>query len=306
MSSPSFRRLRRRLLQGALLAPFLAGAPSAPAAPAPLMRAIPSSGERIPAIGLGTWIVFDVEDDTRALAQREQVLRDFFALGGRLIDSSPMYGGAEAVIGNLLRRLRPRELFSATKVWTPGKRLGERQMQRSQELWGVPRFDLMQIHNMLDWRTHLDTLRALKAEGKVRYIGITTSHGRRHAALEQALTRAPVDFVQFTYNIVDREVEQRLLPLSAERGVAVIANRPFQGGELFTRVRGKPLPAIARELGCETWAQFFLKFILGDARVTCAIPATSNPAHLRDNMAALAGPLPDRAARTAMARALPP
>ena len=305
MSSPSFRRVRRRLLQGALLAPFLARVSRAPATPARLMRAIPSSGERIPAIGLGTWIVFDVEDDAPALAQREQVLRDFFALGGRLIDSSPMYGSAEAVIGKLLGRIRARELFAATKVWTPGKRLGERQMQRSQELWGVARFDLMQIHNMLDWRTHLDTLQALKAEGKIRYMGITTSHGRRHDALEKALTRAPFDFVQLTYNIVDRAVEQRLLPLAADRGVAVIANRPFQGGELFNQVRGKPLPAIAGELGCKTWAQFFLKFILGDARVTCAIPATSNPAHLRENMAALAGPLPDGAARAAMVRALP-
>lgn len=298
-----FRRTRRRLLQAALLAPLALRVPTASAAPTPLMRAIPRSGERIPAIGLGTWIVFDVGDDTQALAQREQVLREFFALGGRVIDSSPMYGSAEGVIGNLRRRIRARELFAATKVWTPGKRLGEQQMRRSQELWGVARFDLMQIHNMLDWETHIETLQAHKAEGKLRYIGITTSHGRRHEALEKALTRAPFDFVQFTYNIADREAEQRLLPLAAERGIAVIANRPFQGGDLFERVRGKPLPPIAGELGCKSWSQFFLKFILGDARVTCAIPATSNPAHLRENMAALAGPIPDRASRAAMLRA---
>ena len=302
--SPPFRRMRRRLLQAALLAPFAVRVPRAAAAPAPLLRAIPKGGERIPAIGLGTWIVFDVGDDAPALAQREQVLREFFALGGRLIDSSPMYGSAEAVIGELLRRIRPSTLFAATKVWTPGKRLGERQMQRSQELWGVAQFDLMQIHNMLDWERHVDTLQALKADGKLRYIGITTSHGRRHQALEKALTRVPFDFVQFTYNIADREAEQRLLPLAGERGIAVIANRPFQGGELFERVRGKPLPPIAGELGCKAWSQFFLKFILGDARVACAIPATSKPAHLRENMAALAGLVPDRAARAAMVQAL--
>jgi len=218
---------------------------------APILRAIPASGERLPVIGMGTWLTFDVMDDEEAVNTRVQVMQAFFDHGGGLIDSSPMYGSSEQVIGYGLEHIRNTErLFAATKVWTWFKGLGISQMNRSRELWGVKRFDLMQIHNMLDWETHLETLKAWKAEGRIRYIGITTSHGRRHAELEQTLAREDFDFVQFTYNLVDRAAEQRLLPLAAERGIAVIINRPFHGGNLFDHVKGRPLPDWAREFDC--------------------------------------------------------
>ena len=191
-------------------------------------------------------------------------------------------------------------LFAATKVWIYGQWLGVRQMETARELWGVPRFDLMQIHNMLDWKSHLETLKAWKAGGRIRYIGITTSHGRRHEEMERALAKEPFDFVQFTYNLADREVEQRLLPLAAERGIAVIINRPFRGGSLFGKVRGKPLPAWAQEFGCTNWAQFFLKFIVSHPAVTCVIPATSRVTHMLENMGAGFGLLPDAATRQRM------
>jgi diketogulonate reductase-like aldo/keto reductase len=267
----------------------------------PILRAIPGSGERLPVIGMGSWITFDVIDDDVATATRVKVLQTFFDLGGALVDSSPMYGSSEAVIGHCLARIQNQErLFAATKVWTWFTSLGISQMNRSQALWGVKRFDVMQIHNMLSWESHLETLKAWKAAGNIRYIGITTSHGRRHAELEQALTREHFDFVQFTYNILDREVEQRLLPLAAERGIAVIVNRPFQGGRLFDRVKGKPLPEWARDFDCANWAQFFLKFIVSHPAVTCAIPATSRVDHMTENMGALYGRLPDAGARQRM------
>jgi diketogulonate reductase-like aldo/keto reductase len=266
-----------------------------------LRRAIPASGERLPAVGMGTWITFDAGDDPAARAALLPVLQAFFDQGGALIDSSPMYGSAEAVLGDLLpRSRRTGPLFAATKVWIVGRWLGERQMERSLALWGLPRVDLMQIHNMLDWEAHLQTLRRWKAEGRLRYIGITTSHGRRHEALEQAMAREDFDFVQFTYNIAQREAEQRLLPLAAERRMAVIANRPFDGGDLFAAVRRKPLPAFAAEIECRNWAQFFLKFILAHPALTCAIPATSKVEHMLENMGALRGPLPDEAMRRRM------
>jgi diketogulonate reductase-like aldo/keto reductase len=267
----------------------------------PILRAIPGSGERLPVIGMGSWITFDVIDDDVAVATRVKVLQTFFDTGGALVDSSPMYGSSEAVIGHCLTRIQNQErLFAATKVWTWFTSLGISQMNRSQALWGVKRFDVMQIHNMLSWESHLETLKAWKAAGNIRYIGITTSHGRRHAELEQALTREHFDFVQFTYNILDREVEQRLLPLAAERGIAVIVNRPFQGGRLFDRVKGKPLPEWARDFDCANWAQFFLKFIVSHPAVTCAIPATSRVDHMTENMGALYGRLPDAGARQRM------
>ena len=267
----------------------------------PILRAIPGSGERLPVIGMGSWITFDVIDDDEAVATRVKVLQTFFDTGGPLVDSSPMYGSSEAVIGHCLTRIQNQErLFAATKVWTWFTSLGISQMNRSQALWGVKRFDVMQIHNMLSWESHLETLKAWKAAGNIRYIGITTSHGRRHAELEQALTRERFDFVQLTYNILDREVEQRLLPLAAERGIAVIVNRPFQGGRLFDRVKGKPLPEWARDFDCANWAQFFLKFIVSHPAVTCAIPATSRVDHMTENMGALYGRLPDAGARQRM------
>jgi diketogulonate reductase-like aldo/keto reductase len=268
-----------------------------------ITRPIPSTGELLPAIGLGTWITFDAGADPRRRDALAPVLQAFFDRGGRLIDSSPMYGSSEEVIGALMPRIRNRApAFAATKVWIVGRGAGVRQMEASRKLWGVPRFDLMQIHNMVDWPAHLETLKAWKAEGRIRYIGITTSHGRRHAEMEKAIATEPLDFVQFTYNIADRSVERRLLPLAAERRLAVIANRPFDGGNLFERVAGKPLPAWAREFDCTTWAAFFLKFVVSHPAVTCAIPATSQTPHVFENMAALYGPLPDARHRQRMAQ----
>lgn len=266
------------------------------------LRHIPKTGERIPAIGMGSWLTFAVGNDAEARAVRVNVLRAFFEMGGRLIDSSPMYGSSEEVIGYCLQKLHAQQqVFSATKVWTVGWQQGIRQMHRSQALWGVERFDLMQIHNMLDWQTHLATLKSWKQEGKIRYIGITTSHGRRHAELEKVLAKEDAfDFVQFTYNIEDREAEQRLFPLAAERKLAVIINRPFQRGGLFDNVAGKPLPTWASEFDCHNWAQFFLKFIISYPAVTCAIPATTRVDHMRENMGSLRGRLPDAELRKKM------
>lgn len=293
---------RRLFMQCLVALGAAAGVGSLIAAPATaaVKKAIPATGELLPVIGMGSWITFDVEDE-RERATRAQVLQAFFDRGGALIDSSPMYGASQEVIGQCLRQIKNKNtLFAATKVWIYGQWLGVKQMETARELWGVPRFDLMQIHNMLDWKTHLDTLKAWKADGRIRYIGITTSHGRRHEEMERALAKEPFDFVQFTYNLADREVEQRLLPLAAERGIAVIINRPFQGGSLFGKVRGKPLPAWAQEFGCTNWAQFFLKFIVSHPAVTCAIPATSQAAHMFENMGAGFGPLPDAATRQRM------
>jgi len=270
----------------------------------PIRRPIPSTGELVPAIGLGTWITFDAGADAQRRAALHPVLQAFFDRGGTLIDSSPMYGSSEAVIGALLPRISPRPApFAATKVWIVGRGAGARQMEISRTLWGVPRFDLLQIHNMVDWHAHLHTLKAWKAEGRVRYIGITTSHGRRHTDMEKALATEPFDFVQLTYSFADRSVERRLLPLAAERRIAVIANRPFDGGNLFDRVRGKPLPVWVGDFGCDTWAAFFLKFVVSHPAVTCAIPATSQRPHMLENMGALYGRLPDANTRQRMLRA---
>jgi len=291
---------RRSLLKAAAA---LAGLPAlgAVSAAAPLTRAVPSSGERIPVIGLGTWLTFDVTDAPGREA-RSAILRAFFESGGRLVDSSPMYGASEETIGAGLERIgRPPPLFAATKVWTVGGVAGRRQMERSRALWKVPRFDLMQVHNFLDWETHLPTLKAMKAEGRVRYVGVTTSHGRRHDLGEELLQRERLDFFQVTYNLADREAEQRLLPLAAERGTAVIINRPFDGGAQFGRVKGRPLPGWAAEIGAASWAAAFLKWIAAHPAVTVAIPATSQLPHLRENMAALTGPLPDAALRKRIA-----
>ena len=252
---------------------------------------------------MGTWITFDIGGIPSYRASRREVLERFFDAGGSLIDSSPMYGSAEEVLGDLLPEIgRLGEVFSATKVWTIGRMLGERQMYRSLNYWRLRSFDLMQVHNLLDWRTHLPTLREWKADGRIRYLGITTSHGRRHEQTEALMRREPLDFVQFSYSLADRTVEQRLLPLAADRGIAVIANRPFDGGDLFERVAGRALPAWVAELGIENWAQLFLKFVISHPAVTCAIPATSQPAHMTENMGALRGPLPDAAARRRIAQ----
>lgn len=279
----------------------LLAAPSLRAQPATLTRAIPRTGERLPAVGMGTWLTFDVGEAPAERAQRRRVLEEFFAAGGGMIDSSPMYGRAEKVVGDLLRQVpHAGRLFSATKVWTAFDRIGRAQMDESLKLWGLARFDLQQIHNLLNWRGHVKSLREWKEQGRVRYIGITTSHGRAHEELEAILMREPFDFVQFTYSLADRSVEQRLLPLAAERGIAVIANRPFDGGALLDRLRGKKLPPWAREIDCTNWAQFCLKWIVAHPAVTCAIPATTDPAHMVENMGALRGRQPDAGQRRRM------
>jgi diketogulonate reductase-like aldo/keto reductase len=266
-----------------------------------LTRPIPSSGERLPVVGLGTWITFNVGDDPELRDECTQVMRAFFAAGGRLIDSSPMYGSSQPVIGHGLTRLgRPAALFSADKVWTSSGSAGSEQIEESRAHWGVRRFDLLQVHNLLAWESHLPTLLRMKAQGTVRYVGITTSEGRRHREFEQIMASEPLDFVQVTYNILDREVEQRILPLAQERKIAVIANRPFRQGDLIREVERHQLPAWSREIGAANWAQFLLKFIVSHPAITCAIPATSQVAHLRENMGAAVGPLPDPAMRRRM------
>jgi diketogulonate reductase-like aldo/keto reductase len=250
---------------------------------------------------MGSWITFDVGDDKAARAERVKVLQAFFDNGGAVVDSSPMYLSSQEVIGYCLLQIANKDaLFAATKVWTPGKEMGIGQMRGSLNLWGVERFDLLQIHNMLDWETHLETLLDWKQQGRVRYIGITTSHGRRHDDMEAVMKSRPFDFVQFTYNILDREAEDRLLPLAAERSMAVIVNRPFRRGDLIERFGGKPLPDWAAEIGCASWPQFLLKFAGSHPAVTCAIPATSRVDHMRENMGAAIGEMPDAVMRARM------
>jgi diketogulonate reductase-like aldo/keto reductase len=252
---------------------------------------------------MGSWITFNVGDDKSKRDERVKVLQAFFDAGGTVIDSSPMYGSSEEVIGYCLERIADkRSLFSATKVWTPLQWHGVKQMEKSQELWSEDRFDLMQIHNLLAWEKHLETLDGWKARGSVRYVGVTTSHGRRHDKLEKVMAKEPIDFVQFTYNILDREAERRLLPLAAERGLAVIINRPFRRGALFDLFERRPLPDWAGSFDCANWAQFFLKFVVSHPAVTCAIPATSRVDHMRDNMGAAFGRLPDPEMRQRMVR----
>jgi diketogulonate reductase-like aldo/keto reductase len=268
---------------------------------APLTKPIPSSGEALPLIGLGSWITFNVGADPVARDNCAAVMRAFFADGGRMIDSSPMYGSAQDVIGYGLEKLgHPQALFSADKVWISSGDDGPAQIEESRAQWGIPRFDLLQVHNLVAWEPHLETLFAMKQAGTLRYVGITTSHGRRHKEFEQVMRDHPLDFVQLTYNVVDREAEKRLLPLAREKGIAVIANRPFQQGVLIRGVQGQPLPQWAGEIGAANWAQFMLKFIVSHPAVTCAIPATSQVTHLRENMGAARGALPDEAMRARM------
>jgi diketogulonate reductase-like aldo/keto reductase len=269
----------------------------------PLTRRIPSSGEALPVVGLGSWITFNVGGDTAARAACVEVVRAFFAEGGRLIDSSPMYGSSQPTIGFALAQVgRPAALFSAEKVWVGDGARGPAQMEASRAYWGVSRFDLMQVHNLLAWQDHLPRLFEMKAAGQLRYVGITTSEGRRHAEIEQVMRTQPIDFVQLSYNLLDREAEQRLLPLAQQRGIAVIVNRPFREGALLRQLARQPLPAWAAEIDCSHWAQVALKFAVSHPAVTCAIPATSQVAHLRQNMAAARGRMPDAALRSRMAR----
>ena len=266
-----------------------------------IRRAIPSSGEQLPVIGLGTSGAFDVGDDKTQQASLQKVLQAFFDEGGSVIDTSPMYGSAEYVLGKLLPHVSHRQaLFTATKVWTEGRQAGIEQMRESQRLLGVPVIDLMQVHNMLDWRVQLETLRTWKDEGRIRYIGMTTHRGFDHDTLTEIMRSEPLDFVQFSYNLANREAENFLLPLAAERGIATLINRPFLRGNLFRRVKSKPLPEWAAEFDCTSWGQFFLKFLVSHPAVTCAIPSTAKVHHLLDNMGAGYGRLPDAGMRKRM------
>ncbi len=301
---PETTSLSRRELLGALAAsaaatllrpfPGLAQA-------SPITKPIPSSGERLPVVGLGTWITFNVGDDAELRDECAAVMKAFFAAGGRLIDSSPMYGSSQPVIGYGLNKLgNPPALFSADKVWTSSGSRGREQIEQSRLYWRVGRFDLLQVHNLVGWEDHLPMLLAMKEEGRVPYVGITTSEGRRHDEVQKIMASRPIDFVQITYNVLDREVEGRILPLAQDRGIAVIANRPFRQGDLIRSVERYALPPWASEIGAASWAQFILKFIVSHPAVTCAIPATSNVAHVKENKAASVGELPDAAMRRQM------
>jgi diketogulonate reductase-like aldo/keto reductase len=297
--------MRRRDLLGFGLGASMATHRAAAAEPGGLLlRPVPSTGERIPAVGLGTWLTFDVPPaDAAAMARRRAVLQRFFAEGGRVIDSSPMYGHAEAVLGQLLAPGEPR-LWSATKVWTGFGLYGPTQMRRSLSLWQRPRVDLMQVHNLLAWRQHLPTLREWKAHGLVRLIGVTTSHGREHELMREIIqTERGIDAMQITYSPADRSAEP-LIALAASRGIAVIVNRPFDGGDLLARLARVPLPPVAAELGCAHWATLVLKWTLANPALTVAIPATTNPEHASQNLAALRGSLPNNQQRDAIWRAL--
>ena len=297
------RSLSRRTALGLIAA--AATVPSAVvarAAPAMLMRRVPSDGETLPAVGLGTWQTFDVGASAAEREPLREVLRRFVALGGRVVDSSPMYGQAESVVGDLSVELGPSPpLFVATKVWTSGREAGVAQMERSLKRLRVGRLDLMQVHNLVDWQTHLRTLRDWKAAGRVRYVGVTHYTASAYGELERIMRSEHLDFVQLNYSLAEREAEDRLLPLAVDRGIAVLVNRPYAEGALFRRVRGRALPQWAAGFDCASWGQFFLKWILAHPAVTAVIPATSNPEHLTDNMGAGTGGLPDAATRTRMA-----
>ncbi len=279
-----------------------------PAAPQPgpiVTRAIPSSGEKLPLVGLGSWMTFNVGDDPAALDSSTEVIRAFFAAGGRMIDSSPMYGSSQATIGYALKKLgHPKQVFSTDKVWTSSGANGPDQIRESERRWDIARFDLLQVHNLVAWEDHLKTLFAMKAAGKLGYVGITTSDGRRHADIEKVMASQPIDFVQVTYNAVDREVEKRILPLALDRKIAVICNRPFQRGDLIRRVERAPLPAWAGEIDCANWPQVLLKFIVSHPAVASAIPATTRVDHVRENVGASYGRLPDEAMRRRIAEAV--
>jgi diketogulonate reductase-like aldo/keto reductase len=271
-------------------------------ADAVIKKPIPKTGELLPVIGLGTWQTFDVGPAKAARDPLRQVLREFVGLGGSVVDSSPMYGKSEGVAGDLAAELGvQKQLFLATKVWTSGRDAGVRQMEESFKRLRTERMDLMQVHNLVDYRVHLSTLRRWKEQGKVRYIGVTHYSASAHDELARVLAGEDLDFVQINYSLGERDAEKRLLPVAAERRIAVLINRPLGAGGLFTKVRGKPLPAWANEIGCASWAQFFLKFVISHPAVTCAIPATSKAVHLIDNMQAGLGSLPAPAVRKQMA-----
>ena len=289
------RREAARLIGGtaaALFSPLSAQGTSE--ASAMFTRTVPSSGEKLPVIGLGTWQAFDVDLTSDTRRQLEEVLSLFVKLGGRIIDSSPMYGRAEEVIGDLTSALGIREkLFVATKVWTRGKQSGVKSMEQSMALFRTNRIDLMQVHNLVDVNTQLGTLREWKQQGRIRYFGITHHESGAFDQMEKLMRNEKLDFIQINYSLMEPEAEERVLPLAHEHGIAVIANRPFGAGDLFGKVRSKPLPDWAAEFDCRSWAQFFLKWIVANPAITCAIPATDKPYHLEDNIQGGIGRLPD-------------
>ncbi len=292
----------RRLAPGLLCAGAFDRLVSAQRPSPMLTRPIPSSGVQVPVIGVGTWRGFDVGGDAAARAQLTGVLQALFEAGGRVIDSSPMYGSSEEVAGDLLAALTAHDrAFVATKVWTEGRQAGITQMEASMRKLRDERIELMQIHNLLDWRTHLDTLRAWKRDGRIQHLGITHYRDDAHDQLEAVMRAEAIDSVQLNYSIDNRAAEQRLLPLAADRGVAVLVNLPFGGGGLLKRLQGRPLPAWAAEIGCRSWAQILLKFVVSHPAVTCVIPGTSRPEHMRENAEAGTGVLPDAALRRRMA-----
>lgn len=298
---------RRNILRAGALTLGIAAMPLSsravsPSSAAPMTRRIPRTGEEIPAVGLGTWQVFDVAGDAKAMAEAKETLKVFVELGGRVIDSSPMYGSSESVTGQLAAELGAHsKLFVATKVWTDGRQAGIRQMEDSMKKLRVERLDLMQVHNLADARTHLATLRDWKKSGRVRYLGVTHYHAGAHAELEKFIAPGDIDFMQVNYSLAEPQAGQRLLRAAADSGTAVLVNRPFAEGAMFRRVRDQPLPPWAKETGCASWAQYFLKWILAHPAVTCAIPGTRNPKHVADNLGAASGVAPDEATRRRMA-----
>ncbi len=297
MSRANFLRLAAASVTGVLIgAPARAAGPASTNAAAPPMitRPIPTTGERLPVIGCGTYVGFDVARDSAEYQRLPGVLQALFGAGGAVIDSSPMYGRAETVTGELLAAAGSHaKAFLATKVWTRGRSEGIRQMEESLRRLQVERLDLMQIHNLVDWQTHLATLRDWKAAGRVRYLGVTHYTAGAYDALETVMRAEALDFVQINYSADEREAERRILPLAAERGMAVIINRPFGGGGLLRRLRERPLPPWAAEIGATSWAQVLLKFVLSHPAVTCAIPGTSRPEHMADNALAGTGEIPE-------------
>jgi len=298
-------RTRRSLLAVALGMPLGGFSPQVPAQGRRMKRAIPRTGETLCPVGLGTWQVFDVANDSAARAQAGEALRTFAELGGEMVDSSPMYGSSETVTGDLAAELGlHKRLFIATKVWTQGREAGIAQMRDSikklrTSLKGP--LDLMQVHNLVDTATHMTTLRGWKKEGLVRYLGVTHYHAGAHADLEKAIRSADVDFLQVNYSLAEPQADQRLLSAALESGVAVIINRPFAEGAMFSRVKGKALPPFAGEIGVTSWAQLFLKWIIAHPAVTCVIPGTRNAAHVTDNLGAATGTLPDASMRRRIA-----
>jgi diketogulonate reductase-like aldo/keto reductase len=302
MSRAGFTRAEVLRLAGGAVAACLVGtkARGQQSGEKPTMqtRIIPSSGEKLPVIGVGTWQTFDVGGEGAARKQLTQVLATLFDAGGSVIDSSPMYGTSEDVAGSLVADMHARsKAFLATKVWTRGREAGVQQINRSMQLLRTDRLDLMQVHNLLDWRIHLATLRDLKNKGRIRYLGVTHYTSSAYRELEAVMREQELDFIQVNYSADDRAAEQRILPLAAERGMAVLINLPFGGGGLLRRLRSKPLPQWAGEIGCNSWAQILLKFVIGHPAVTCVIPGTANPDHMRDNAAAGSGPFLEEAAR---------